>query len=141
MPFERGRTVGHYVIQELLGAGGMGEVYAAEDTRLKRRVALKVLPDSVANDEARRVRFEREAQSVAALNHPSIVTLHSVEHDAGTVFLTMELVEGRPLTELITRGRWRWRRSSPSRFLWRTPSLRHINEASRTVISSRPTSW
>jgi serine/threonine protein kinase len=104
MPLERGRTIGHYVIQELLGAGGMGEVYAAEDTRLKRRVALKVLPDSVANDETRRIRFEREAQSVAALNHPNIVTLHSVEHADGTLFLTMELVEGQPLTALIAKG-------------------------------------
>ena len=104
MPLERGRTVGHYVIQELLGAGGMGEVYAAEDTRLKRRVALKVLPDSVAHDETRRRRFEREAQSVAALNHPNIVTLHSVEHIDGTLFLTMELVDGKPLTQIIAKG-------------------------------------
>jgi serine/threonine protein kinase len=101
MTLGTGRSLGHYAIQGLLGAGGMGEVYAAEDTRLKRRVALKVLPDSVAHDETRRLRFEREAQSVAALNHPNIVTLHSVEQVDGTVFLTMELVEGRTLSESI----------------------------------------
>lgn len=75
MAFERGRALGHYVIQELLGVGGMGEVYAADDTRLKRRLAIKVLPDAGGHDETRRIRFEREAQSVAALNHPNIVTL------------------------------------------------------------------
>ena len=104
MALERGRTLGHYVIQDLLGAGGMGEVYEAEDTRLKRRVALKVLPDSVTHDEARRARFQREAESVAALNHPNIVTLHSVEHTDRMLFLTMELVEGQPLTEVIAKG-------------------------------------
>lgn len=101
MAFDRGRALGHYVIRELLGAGGMGEVYAADDTRLKRRVAIKVLPDAVAHDESRRLRFEREAQSVAALNHPNIVTLYAVEHADDTMFLTMELVEGQPLSDLI----------------------------------------
>ena len=103
MAFDRGRALGHYVIQELLGAGGMGEVYAADDTRLKRRVAIKVLPDAVAHDESRRLRFEREAQSVAALNHPNIVTLYAVEHADDTMFLTMELVEGRSLTDVIAK--------------------------------------
>ena len=69
--------------------------------RLKRRVAIKVLPDAVAHDESRRIRFEREAQSVAALNHPNIVTLYAVEHADDTMFLTMELVEGQSLTEVI----------------------------------------
>lgn len=101
MAFDRGRTLGHYVIQGLLGAGGMGDVYAANDTRLKRRVAIKVLPDAVAHDESRRLRFEREAQSVAALNHPNIVTLYSVEHAEATMFLTMELVEGQSLADVI----------------------------------------
>ncbi|HWV94693.1 MAG TPA: protein kinase, partial [Vicinamibacterales bacterium] len=85
----------------LLGAGGMGEVYRARDPRLKREVALKVLPDVAAADADRRERFTREALAVAALNHPHIVTIHSVE-DAGTaVFLTMELVEGRSLAEAL----------------------------------------
>jgi serine/threonine protein kinase len=85
----------------LLGAGGMGEVYRARDPRLKREVALKVLPDVAAVDADRRERFTREALAVAALNHPHIVTIHSVE-DAGTaIFLTMELVEGRSLAEAL----------------------------------------
>src|SRR6266542_1218109 len=82
----------------------MGEVYAAEDTRLHRTVALKVLPRLLAADPERRLRFEREAQAIAALNHPNIVTIHSVEEADGTPFLTMEMVEGKPLSELIPRG-------------------------------------
>src|SRR6476646_6525169 len=97
-------TLGHYRILEPIGEGGMGEVYAAEDTRLHRRIALKVLPRLVADDPERRLRFEREAQAIAALNHPNIVTIHSVEEADGTPFLTMEMVEGKPLTEVIPRG-------------------------------------
>jgi Tol biopolymer transport system component len=82
----------------------MGEVYEAEDTRLKRRVALKVLPDAIAADPARLARFEQEAQTIAALNHPNIVTIHSVEDDGGRRFLTMELVEGPRLDELVPAG-------------------------------------
>src|SRR4051812_34008336 len=82
----------------------MGEVYAAEDTRLHRRVALKVLPRLLADDPERRLRFEREARAIAALNHPNIVTIYSVEEADGTPFLTMELVDGKPLTEIIPRG-------------------------------------
>ena len=93
--------LGHYRILKPLGKGGMGEVYAAQDTKLGRSVALKVLPQALAGDPARRDRFEREARAVAALNHPSIVTIHSVEEAEGVPFLTMELIEGRPLSELI----------------------------------------
>ncbi len=96
-----GSTLNHYRIVKSLGAGGMGEVYAAEDTKLHRMVALKVLPAAMATDPERRDRFEREAQSVAALNHPNIVTVHSVEHADGVHFLTMELVEGKSLADLI----------------------------------------
>ena len=80
----------------------MGEVYAAEDTVLKRKVAVKILPDEVAKDPLRAERFQQEAKSIAALNHPNIVTIHSLEEDAGVHFLTMELVEGRTLGELIS---------------------------------------
>ena len=97
-------TLGHYRILEPIGEGGMGEVYAAEDTRLHRRIALKVLPRLLAGDPERRLRFEREAQAIAALNHPNIVTIHSVEEADGTPFLTMEMVEGKPLTDVIPRG-------------------------------------
>jgi Tol biopolymer transport system component len=99
-----GEIVGHYRIVEPLGQGGMGEVFVAEDTRLNRRVALKVLPQIFAADPVYRQRFEREAQAVAALNHPNIVTIHSVEEHDGRLLLTMELVDGRPLGELIPKG-------------------------------------
>jgi len=99
-----GSTLNHYRVLDLLGRGGMGEVYLAEDTRLRRRVALKVLPPSVARDPARRDRFEREARALAALNHPNIVAVHSVEQAGEVLFITMELVDGRPLSELIVPG-------------------------------------
>jgi len=96
-----GKTLAHYKITALLGKGGMGEVYRARDTRLDRDVALKILPADVAADPERLQRFRREAKTVAGLNHPHIVTLHSVEEDAGTHFLTMELVEGRGLDRIL----------------------------------------
>ncbi len=99
-----GTSIGHYHIVESLGKGGMGEVYAAEDTRLGRRVALKVLSRGLAMDADRRERFEREARAVAALNHPNIVTIYSVEEADGVPFLTLELVEGRTLDALIPPG-------------------------------------
>jgi TolB-like protein/Tfp pilus assembly protein PilF len=91
----------HYRLIDKLGAGGMGEVYVAEDTKLHRRIALKVLPAEAASDPARLDRFQREARAVAALNHPHIVTLHSVEEADGVHFLTMEQVEGRSLDHLV----------------------------------------
>ncbi len=96
-----GTTLGHYEITAKLGHGGMGEVYRATDTRLKRNVALKVLPHDLSDDADRLARFQREAEMVAALNHPNIVTLYSVEQDEGVHFLTMELVEGKDLDEMI----------------------------------------
>jgi len=99
-----GQTLGHYKILDKLGAGGMGEVYLAEDTTLKRQVALKVLPPDLAASQERLERFQREAESLAALNHPNIVHVYSVEEDEGTHFITMELVEGQPLSHLIKRG-------------------------------------
>jgi len=99
-----GETLGHYKILDLLGAGGMGEVYRAEDTTLDREVALKVLPPDLSSDPDRLARFEREAKTLAALDHPNIVTIHSVEESEGLRFLTMQLVEGKPLSELIPAG-------------------------------------
>ena len=96
-----GRTLSHFKITAKIGAGGMGEVYRAEDTKLKREVALKVLPSELAGSQERLERFQREAETLAALDHPNIVTIHSVEHDQGVHFLTMQLVEGKPLSELI----------------------------------------
>ena len=102
MPLTPGTRLGTYEILALLGKGGMGEVHRARDTRLKRDVAIKVLPADVASSADRIARFEREATTVAGLNHPNIVTLHSVEDVDGTRFLTMELVEGRNLADLVT---------------------------------------
>jgi len=104
MPLLPGARLGSYEIVASLGAGGMGEVYRARDSRLGREVAVKVLPESVASHPDRLARFEREAKAVAALNHPNIVTIFSIEEAAGTRFLTMELVEGHGLDLLITPG-------------------------------------
>ncbi len=99
-----GKTLAHYKILEKIGEGGMGEVYLAEDTKLKRQVALKVLPPEMASDEARLERFQREAETVAALDHPNIVTLHSVEEADGVHFLTMSYVSGKRLDQIVPEG-------------------------------------
>src|SRR5688500_7125160 len=99
-----GTTLGPYQILELIGAGGMGEVYRARDTRLNRIVAIKVLPDVVAFDPTVRARFEREARAAAALNHPNICILHDVGHHEGTEFLVMEFLDGETLKARLTRG-------------------------------------
>jgi eukaryotic-like serine/threonine-protein kinase len=99
-----GTRLGPYEIIGSLGAGGMGEVYRARDPRLGREVALKVLPPAVTGDAVRLERFDREARAIAALNHPHIVTIHSTEEAGGVRFLTMELVEGQTLNELIVAG-------------------------------------
>lgn len=96
-----GRTLAHYRVTAAIGAGGMGEVYRATDTKLGRDVALKVLPPEMASSAEQVERFRREARAVAALNHPHIVTIHSVEEADGVHFLTMELVEGQPLNRRI----------------------------------------
>ena len=99
-----GETISHYRILKKLGKGGMGEVYLAEDTTLKRKVALKVLPLELAASQERLERFQREAESLASLNHPNIVTIHTIEEDEGVRFLTMEWVEGETLASLLQKG-------------------------------------
>ncbi len=99
-----GRTLGHYEVVAKLGAGGMGEVYRATDTRLDRDVALKVLPAEMAASPERLERFRREAKALAALDHPGIVTVHSVEEAEDVHFLTMQLVEGQSLDKVIPEG-------------------------------------
>ena len=104
MPLESGSAIGSYTVIAKLGEGGMGEVYRARDTRLGRDVALKVLPPEVTKEAGRLERFDREARAIAALNHPHIVTIYSTEEADGVRFLTMELVEGKTLSEVIVPG-------------------------------------
>lgn len=104
MPLRPGTLIGTYEVTGSLGAGGMGEVYRAHDTRLGRDVALKILPASFAADPDRRARFEREARALAALNHPNIAHIYAVEDVAGTPGLAMELVDGPTLAELLERA-------------------------------------
>jgi serine/threonine protein kinase len=104
MAFAAGTKLGLYKIQSSLGAGGMGEVYRASDTKLGRDVALKVLPAEMARDSERLLRFRREAKTLAQLDHPNIVTIYSVEECEGVHFLTMQLIEGLPLDEVISQG-------------------------------------
>ena len=102
MPLSTGTRLGAYEITGSIGAGGMGEVYRARDTRLQRDVAIKILPDAFSDDPDRRTRFEREAQVLAALNHPNIAHIHGVEESSGRAALVMELVEGRTLEALTS---------------------------------------
>ena len=104
MMLDAGSRLGAFEILSELRAGGMGVVYRARDTKLHREVALKVLPEAFASDPERLVRFQREARAVASLNHPNIVTIYSVEEIDGLHFLTMELVEGTELGDLIAPG-------------------------------------
>jgi len=99
-----GRTLGHYRISAAIGAGGMGEVYRATDSKLGRDVAIKILPAAVAEDPERLARFQREALSLASLNHPNIVTIFAVEEVGDIRFLAMELVEGESLDTLLANG-------------------------------------
>jgi serine/threonine-protein kinase len=104
MPLFAGARLGPYEILSALGAGGMGEVYRARDTKLKRDVALKVLPEAFAQDPNRLARFQREAELLATLNHPNIAAIFSIEEAGGVRFMTMELVEGCTLDPMISRG-------------------------------------
>ena len=104
MSLSPGTRLGPYEIQSALGAGGMGEVYRARDTKLGRDVALKVVAESFAHDPERVARFQREAQLLASLNHPHIATIYGLEEARGSHFLAMELVEGATLAERLKAG-------------------------------------
>lgn len=104
MPIQSGSHLGPYEVISAIGAGGMGEVWRAKDTRLDREVAIKVLPAIFAEDAQLRVRFDREAKAISSLNHPHICTLHDVGHENGTHFLVMELIDGESLADKLQRG-------------------------------------
>src|SRR6201996_5969636 len=104
MAVTAGDKFGPYEVQAHVGEGGMGEVYRARDTRLNRFVVIKVLPESMAADANRMQRFEQEARSVAALNHPNILSVYDVGVQDGTPYLVMELLEGETLRERLNRG-------------------------------------
>ncbi|MHC5028564.1 MAG: serine/threonine-protein kinase, partial [Planctomycetota bacterium] len=104
MSLTPGQSLAHYRIERHLGQGGMGIVFLATDTKLGRKVALKVLPRDVAADPERLERFTREAKTLAVLDHPGIVTVYSVDEADGVKFLTTELIDGRTLAELIPQA-------------------------------------
>src|ERR1700688_3552280 len=97
MALPSGTILGTYEIASLLGKGGMGEVYRARDTKLKREVAIKILPDEFSNDPDRLSRFQREAEVLASLNHPNIAAIYDLQEASGSRFLVLELVEGETL--------------------------------------------
>src|ERR1700693_5058458 len=104
MALQPGKRLGPYEILSTIGAGGMGEVYRAKDTRLDRIVAIKILPDHLADRAELRERFEREAKTISSLNHPHICTLYDVGHQDGTDYLVMEYLEGETLAARLGKG-------------------------------------
>ena len=103
MPLSAGTKLGSYEVVAQVGAGGMGEVYQAHDSKLGRDVAVKVLPEAFAHDAERLSRFQREAKMLASLNHPNIATIHGLEQSGSTSYLVMELVSGETLAEKVKR--------------------------------------
>jgi serine/threonine protein kinase len=117
MALAAGTRLGSYEVLSAIGAGGMGEVYKARDTRLDRIVVIKVLPAHLADRAELRERFDREARVVASLNHPHICTLHDIGQQDGIDYLVMEYLEGETLAQRLLKGPCRWSRccSMPSR--------------------------
>jgi len=101
MPFEAGKQFGHYIISSLIGAGGMGEVFLADDMQLDRQVALKILPEEFAGDAERMRRFVQEAKSASALNHPNIITIYEIGESGGTNYIATEFIGGETLTKKL----------------------------------------
>ena len=128
-----GSQLGHYRIIELLGKGGMGEVYLAEDLNLDRKVALKILPPELAGEEERRLRFQREAKAVATLSHPNIVTIHSVEESGGIHFFTMEFVTGGHLSERTPKDEF----SAKDFYRFAIPLVSAVAAAHRNGVTHR----
>ena len=129
MPLAPGDKLGPYDILAHIGAGGMGEVYKALDTRLQRTVAIKVLPEHIARREDLRIRFEREARTVASLNHPHICVLHDIGIQDGTGYMVMEFLEAETLAARVARST----RRSSSPLKSATRFITHIAPESRTA--------
>lgn len=133
-----GRTVAHYRITSKLGAGGMGEVFLAEDTRLDRKAAIKFLPAELTADPERRQRFLVEAKAALALNHPHVCIVYDVgESDDGLPFIAMEFVEGQPLDELVKEGPLEISRVVEIVLRWPTPWMPPMPAGSCTATSNR----
>ncbi len=126
--------LGQYQILAPLGAGGMGEIYRARDTRLDRIVALKVLPESLASDEEARARFHREAKAVAALSHPNILAIHDFGIDGQIAYSVTELLDGEDLRERLRVAALTTPRPLRSHFRSRRGPLQHTREGSSIVI-------
>ena len=135
-----GERIGPYEVIATIGAGGMGEVYRARDTKLNRQVALKILPETFASDPDRIARFTREAQTLASLNHPHIAQIHGIEEQSGTRALVMELVEGETPPTASHAGRFPPTKPYRSRGRSPTPSKRRTRPESFIAISNPPTS-
>ena len=137
-----GQQIGRYRIVGPVGAGGMGEVYRAEDPRLGREVAIKILPPRLAEDPEALTRFKREARAIAALSHPNILALHDFDSDGDVHFAVMELLEGDTISggfrAAPSIGAKRWKSRSPLPTDWRPPTPRASFTAtsSRTIFSS-----
>jgi serine/threonine protein kinase len=134
-----GTRLGPYEVLTQIGAGGMGEVYKATDTNLKRSVAIKVLPASVAGDAERLARFQREAEVLAALNHPNIAAIYGLERSGNTTALVMELVEGPTLADRIAQGAIPIDEALPIAKQIAEALEAGTSRASSIAISSRPT--
>ncbi|TDI46073.1 MAG: hypothetical protein E2P02_05940 [Acidobacteria bacterium] len=136
MTLSAGTRLGHYEILEPIGAGGVGEVFRARDTKLKRDVAIKVLPEAFARDEQRMKRFAREAEVLASLNHPNIEAIYGLEESDGITALVLELVEGPTLAERIAQGPIPLEEALPSPGKWPRLWRRRTSGASSTATAS-----
>ena len=134
-----GDVLAHYRVLSPLGSGGVGQVYLAEDVRLGRRLALKVLSPRARRDEEVMRRFELEARTISALNHPNIITIYDVGHVGETQFLATEYIDGNTLRSLLERGRLDLRRASTSRCRSPRPSPPRTMPGSFTATSSPKT--